>query len=426
MKQIGALILLGLAAACFGAEASDDEKAQDRGVVHTANDQDFKDAEVRFAAAMAAMKSDPKLAQETFRQMLNDNNHLVRLHSAIALASMDKQEGVAAFARLLKDKDKEVRAQAAIILPSLHPNAKLVVPALIESLPNNPAAAYALHEMRDELQGMDAEVRAAVPTLQKWLHDDRQERRLIAVRLFEDFGLGYYAKAAVSELIELLEDKSTCWYVVPNTSRQAARDLAGIGAEAKDAIPALTELLQDDDPCTRWVVSLALRRLDPSKDCTALNDLLWNEDVQTVLLPELQNLDFYIEESPDVEAMLQRILARLRDKRWHVRYETAVALGYMGRKIEWSTPAIPTSSVANMGTPSWRLKVEREKPAIPALTTVLADEDPYVQIAAAWALGQMHTGAKSAIPVLKELTRNSQDKHVRKAAVRALALIEAK
>jgi HEAT repeat protein len=166
----------------------------------------------------------------------------------------------------------------------------------------------------------------------------------------------------------------------------ATRHIGGLGDNGRPAIPMLRALMNDDGEY--WLVR--------SEAVCAL----------AAIGPETL---------PDIRSALT-------DRPPRLRWAAAYALGRSGAAPQ---EVVPLLEVAIQDS-NWLIRTEAARSlasqgpsAVPALQNALKDDDPRVQAAAAWSLGQLGREAKAAVPDLQEAL-SEEDWLVRSAAVYAL------
>ena len=225
--------------------------------------------------------------QEAFLSALEDENSKVRELALQMVARMPVQTIRPAIPQLVSmldtgAEDERNRATAARFLGRLKIEWQLVLPALIKSVKQDPAAGV----RKASLFGVSriALPKEAVPVYRHILSEDKDlgVRRAAALHLGR---LGPEAAAACSELgsalaadddqlsdtaaaaltrigskavPELIQQVSSS---VPRARHLAIYSLGVLGPPAKPAIPALKQCLKDPDPKVRQLAEMALRNL---------------------------------------------------------------------------------------------------------------------------------------------------------------------
>ena len=132
------------------------------------------------------------------------------------------------------------------------------------------------------------------------------------------------------------------------------------------------------------------------------------------------------------EQALPALIEALKDENRFMRFEAAIALGYMGEEVEQIVPALVEAlndkdiSVRYKAAYSLGQIGEQAEQAVPALIEVLKDYNVLMSSYAAEALGMIGGKAKQAIPHLKELLIGEKDIDVKFQASFALTKLERK
>jgi len=117
------------------------------------------------------------------------------------------------------------------------------------------------------------------------------------------------------------------------------------------------------------------------------------------------------------------LIEALRDSEWMIRYEAAIALGYLGDRT--AVPALiqllRDSKSCVRTVAAGALGKLQDPEAVPALIEALEDRDSWVREAACSALGNIRD--RRAVPALISKLQEDRDKYVRKAACWALGHI---
>lgn len=173
--------------------------------------------------------------------------------TAVRLFSIDQGDtaSIPFAVKSLQSNSSLVRRAAARGLGQIGPEAKVVVPQLLE----------ALHDERWEVASDAAWslgiIESAEPKVVDSLvvalkHDHREVRRYAAFALAR---LGANARSAIPELTRCLDDDDMGY--------MAARALGDIGGDARNAIPSLTKLLASPSLGDRAEAAKALANLGP-------------------------------------------------------------------------------------------------------------------------------------------------------------------
>jgi HEAT repeat protein len=289
-----------------------------------------------------------------------------RIVSAQALSDYADQLQRAVLAlsgRLRADPVAAVRAECAQALAHIGPSAHEAVPALIAALGDEDEAVRRMAALA--LGKMGRYAGAAVPALITAFKDKNKAVRRRAVIALG--GIGPDARAAVPTLIALLDDTDLAHGPDDAPIRELAIAVLGlIGPDAKPAVPALLKLERSGNAYVRGLCLMALPKIGAGR-----------ETVVPLLVKALKD--------PGTRANAAYTLARL-------------------------DPPV--------------------KEAVPALLEALRAKDISYDVEARraklgviLALGNVGPDARTALPVLRELT-SAPDSIVRSFAQRALAQVE--
>jgi HEAT repeat protein len=263
--------------------------------------------------------------------------------------------------------DQNTRRQAAQALASIGPDARPVVPQLVEQalLEDNPAIAQAL------------------------------------LRIDPDAAVTAFAKA-------LTESD-------PRVRERAATALFQLGPQAKAALPALAAAAKDANPGVLEKVFKALERIGPEA-APALGAALAIEDTESRLgaLHALQEL------GPGAKAAVPAIQAVLKDKDERVRHEAADALGRIGPAATAATPALLEAvadknlnvvrqalmALEKVGLAPDQFATELQA-AVPAFVAAFENNEleSNARVLAVRLLGQMGPAAAAAVPALQQAAK---------------------
>ena len=172
---------------------------------------------------------------------------------------------VPALRQLLMDQNVLVRQEAARTLGAIGPKARAALPALLAALKDKEPAMRAA--AAEGLRGIGPE---AVPALQQLLVDQNVLVRQEAARTLG--AIGPKARAAMPALLAALKDKE------PAMRAAAAEGLGGIGPEAQVAVPLLLDGLKDKDPSLRASAATALGGIGAREAIPALKEALKDTD----------------------------------------------------------------------------------------------------------------------------------------------------
>jgi HEAT repeat protein len=170
-----------------------------------------------------------------------------KVAEVFAATTAPHKSAVPALITALNDKEKDVRLHAAVALTRIGAEAKAAVPALIEAFKDRETPGMRIWAARALLEvgpATDWQVDVVLPILVEVLrkdnHDIRapsrvEDRRIKAATLLGSFGPA--AKAAIPDLIAAVNETR-------NESPAAVEALGKIGPEAKSAIPAIAAFLR--------------------------------------------------------------------------------------------------------------------------------------------------------------------------------------
>jgi HEAT repeat protein len=348
-----------------------------------------KGANLRLAAAACVFRcgARARLDAPPLTEALKDDSPWVRLYAAASLWQLRKdRDALRLLTAALKDSKADVRLGAVRILIDMGPDAKEVLPALVEVLGDTDGMVRANAAEAVWKLGKDAK---ALPALVETLQDKAPSSRSYAATT-----LGYVmrqeAKPAVPALIQALWDEDT------GVRAGAAEALGRIGPPAQAAIPALLTALKTpgEEDHIYSSTAEALGRLGPAAKSAipALREKLKHPDsyVRINAAKALWHID-------QDRAGIGVARAGLEDRRGRVRVYAAEALWFM----------------------------EKHPQAIPTLVEVLGEDRPDAGVErymAARALGRIGPPAKAAVPgLLQALSDVNPD--VRETAAEALEAI---
>jgi len=436
------------------------------------------DAEVRWHASRALEAIGPAAATAApaLVKALKDKDPQVRAHAAHALGYIgDKADvTITALAAGLTDSDPQVRRASVGAIGRLSPGPKVTIPLMVK----------VLEDARPEvvlpaLQTLAEGGADAVPGLIEALHH-KQGRYWASVVLAE---IGPPAKAAVPELIKLLDDKEL------EVRMQAILALGSIGSAAKSAGPAVGKLLNDSTPAIRYAAAFTLGQIGATE---ALPELVKAEEDKDeflrmvaawavaklnpddkpavskaidLIVAALKQDNVFVrrgaaralveldappalvgpplvaaldDPDPAVQAHVYGAIASLGDEivprvaeRLHdpATHDKAVRLlGLMGAEAKGAVPHLVTA--LEKAAPEQRRELLFTLAAIgpdsaaatPALVKALADPDEDLRVSACYALGKIGPAAAAAAPELRK-NLDSQDRVIRLVSVWALLRI---
>ncbi len=234
------------------------------------------------------------------------------------------------------------------------------------------------------------------------------------------------AAPAIPDLIALLETPDTPWIMtdmggIPDPGHEASSALAAIGA---DAVLPLRDALNRRSRVARFRAASALGEIGPTAQeaAPALLRLL-NDHVVAVRLQATWSLTLVV---PSDKKAVRTVLGRLKDdderRRTtaadalkHIRPVPPIVIDALIEALEDENELVQAHAARTLGESGWCAI-----PAVPALTKMLKsrksypypDGHPYVcrpaaQMAAR-ALGQIGAPARSALPSLLDIIRDTQ------------------
>jgi HEAT repeat protein len=252
----------------------------------------------------------------------------------------------------------------------------------------------------------------AVPQLTKALGSPDEDVRWHAARALES--IGPKAVSAAPALLKVLKDESA------NVRAHAARALGMLGDKQSSVIDGLASLITDSDAQVRRSAIGAIARLDPGPDVAIpLMVKVLDDADPAVKLPALQTL---AEGGASVVPALVEALDHPQGRYW-----ATLVLAEVGPPAKDAVPAL-TKLLADQD-PEVRMQVAMALAAIgvdaasaaPALVTALGDKVPGVRYAGAYALGQLR--AADALPDL-EKAETGNDAFLAMVAAWAVAKIK--
>ncbi len=225
----------------------------------------------------------------------------------------------------------------------------LAVRTLAESVPEEKPASPAIVDafvaamedadpvvIEEVIAALAAQGQHVVGPISRGLANDKL--RPIAVQVARR--MGPEAKAAVPALIEAMDATEDD----PLLRREIHFALAAIGPDAAAAVPKLTQALSDEIPEIRYSACYALGGIGPSAEsCVQAISKLYRSDQEDVF-QKLSCLWALVHIYPDNERIQKRAIPvfteALSDSREHVRAEVASALGDIGPAAESALPAL--------------------------------------------------------------------------------------
>ncbi len=354
------------------------------------------------AHALGALQADT--AVPALAKGLEDRDERVRSTAAGTLGKLRGQSATPALIQALKDEDEMVRAQAATALGLLQ--VQTAVPALIEALRDSKdnvraGAAGALGMLK---------ATSAVPAL---LDVVRHGESTVADRAASAFA-AMRGEPGAQEFLNWLKDEKAA------VRAQAAWVLGSIGVT--EAVPSLLEALKDRESSVRGNAAIALGKLRAEQAVPlllqALNDrsarvrggavwslgVLHGEGLAAALLGALKDREEIVRAWAarglgmlGAHVAVPVLLGALKDNNFFVRREAALALGML--RAEEAVPLLlqkmndKGEDVLVRGGATEALGMLRAEVAESVLVDALKDEEFFVRIQAARALGEFGAGA---------------------------------
>lgn len=343
----------------------------------------------------AAQPAVPKLVK-----LVADRNQLVRREAVMALGKIKPgpKIGVPLMARLLRDADPAVRVRA---MSALADQGKAAVPFLTKALEDEDTCYWACLVLADI--GPDAA--EAVPALAKCIAHEKPEVAREAVLALGKIGPA--AKEAVPALAEALDSKQ------PGVALAAAFALGAIGPDAKPAAGKLERMAKSEEDLAETVGTWALARISPddkklrSKAVALLAEHLKAEK-KAVREAAARALAELHPAPGEFAPYIQKALAGQSEETIARALDALAALGpaavpglVQGLAVKDSQAAI-AYILGQIGPEA--------KEAVPALTGVLASDNPRARREAAMALGKIGAASKPAVPALVKLLADADEK----------------
>ena len=271
------------------------------------------DATVRSAAAGALryMGPEAKAAIPALADRLRDVDWSVRKAASDTLKRLGADVAVSV-AQQIHDANPEVRETVVRTLQEIGPEAKAVIPTLVEALGDQSALVRSL--AASTLRDLGPEAKIAIPALADRLRDADWSVSIAASHALERMG-----PEAVFSVVHQIRDAD------PRVRELAVRTLRGLGPDAKEAVPMLTESLWDADSSVRLFAISALRHVGPEAKTAipALAERLRDGDAN------VRNAAVHLLERVGPEA-IPSLTALLSDKEAYVRELAAKGLQQIG------------------------------------------------------------------------------------------------
>jgi HEAT repeat protein len=341
-----------------------------------------------------------RVAVEFLIERLKDRNSYVRRSVAEALSKIIVAEVsvtvlkaiMEAFTQRLgqglEDEDSYVRRKVARTLGEMEYDR--VVEALIEALRDEDS--YVRRSVAEALDGIG------------WKPRNDEERVLYYIAKEDWDECVKMGGVAVEFLIERLKDKDR--YV----RSSVAWALGKIG-DAR-AVDTLIEALKDEDSYVRASVAWALGEIGDARAVSALIEALKDEDsyVRGGIAKVLGNLGW----EPKSEE--ERVLYYIANGDWDECVKMgAVAVEFLIERLKDKNSDVHDKSIDSL------VKIaKKDLGVVDKLIKALKDEDSYVRISVAWALGEI--GDARAVDALIEALRD-EDSYVRESIAWALGAI---
>jgi HEAT repeat protein len=406
----------------------------------------------RAAQDLAILGSAAKMAVPALVRLLKDPDEVNRRLAQDALTKIgvpDKADA-AALADYLKDADLRVRTYAAEALGKIGPEARAVAPALLLALKDkdptvrrNAArslgrvgsgekskAVAALNVLlKDEDQGVRVAAAEALTTVAPLGANDLGRLRELlkhqdsGARAAATRGLGllrFSAKEVVPLLIQAFKDNPD-----KDVRLAAVGSLARFGAQAKEAVPVLIEAMKDDELRRLTVLALASIGPDAKAAVKALADALLDgdKDTRTFSLVALGRF------GPAAKEAVPNLVTLLGEKDRTLRFQVLGVLSLIGPDAKAAVPDLiklfDTKDKA-LHTRVAAALAKIGKPAVVKLVVALNDDNAYIRLGAANALGGIGPDARGSYNYLLVHAQRDPIAEVRKAAEDALSKVAAK
>lgn len=350
------------------------------------------------ARAVERLGPEGKDAVPELLPLLKHQDAEIRIVAAHALSKIGSpaKESVPIIADLSKSKDGRQRAQMEKVLEQFGPDAREALPVLIENLKS--MTKMFPHPTLVTIGKIGPDAKPAIPALIELLKNGDSTFTNDTMNALGE--IGPEAKVAVPTIMTFLENKSEF------SRASAVRALGKIGPEAKAAVPALRKRLEDESKSVRAWAAFALVRVAGDKSGVPMLLELWKED--------------------DGEPFRS------------ARYDIAQALGLLGNQARPARDLL-LEAVLDVKTPlGVREQVARTlgqmsedaEVIVPKLVGLLEEKSEGVHRVwncemAIEALSRLGPKAKAAVPVLRKLLDDEENK-IADAAAKALKSIEGK
>jgi len=332
----------------------------------------------------------------------NDPHEYVRAGAARAMGQIapEAKDTVLALRKALHDPERSVRCAAAGALGKAGTTGSQAILSLIRALRDKDGLvrAAAVAALGSVGQGSEE----AADQLLAVLDDDFHTVRQNAVK----FLCQVSGRCNLDALERALADPS------PPVRKEAVRALESLGPRARRAAPKLEELLESPDRQLAKAAAKALAEIDPRRArksvVPVLVDAMRAHHSRAWALATLGDMGRV------AAPALQTITDSLDDRDPGVRMGAAAALRGIGRDARSSIPALEARLADDHGRVrlevAWALaQIDPTKlpRALPVVMEVLQDRDPLVRRQAVHVLGDWGPAARSAIPDLERLLKQS-------------------
>jgi HEAT repeat protein len=431
-------------------------------------------AKVRYHAAFALHKLDPRVAQTFLPELieLSNNKDPLTAHASLLAASLIKHDYKKALPEILNalqiasvpvsytDGDHPFTDIILETLDEMGADGEAIIPEIIKMVAVEPAyftlsenpdtfmnpVIYLSYAIAKHLGKKESVVKALLPNIVVNMPSREDEEREIIQKM---------GRATIPELIQLFRHQDL------DVRRGALNAIVGIWPDAvADAAVELLKMLQDPDPAMRWtaVGGLGMMGDVAKKHIKEITALLrhGNGEIRVTAAAALALL------TPESKSATADLVSVLHDPNPQVRSRAATALGMIGPEANntiphlltlftdadaevraaavWAVgemPPLPAEAVKAlvkaMGDKPWnvhavaaeilhRSRPEAAKTAAGELLGLLSDKDANIRRFAVLILGEPWAASDSAIPKMSGLLTDKEPE-VRAAAATALGKI---
>jgi len=316
------------------------------------------------------------------------------------LAPVDLEEVVSGLCNAALDDDWGVRRAAIGAMKAIDPAGELVLPLLLEVLKSDEANETRLIRAVEAIEAYGNVAALAIPALVELRSQDSYSLNNAINDALN--AIGAPRVEDLPELIDLLDNET------PSVRATAAEMIGRLGEQAVDAIPALMERLEDENADVRAAAARALGAIGPAANQAVpeLIELLSDENryLREAVWDALDSLG-----TPRLEDV-ETIRGLLSSSDPNVVAAAAGALGKLGAQAKQTVPEVVSALDAAPGSAAWALgEILRDAPlppdeataqAVEKLCALLGQNDSYVRVAAAAALGKIGPAANPALPKL--------------------------